>query len=188
MVTDTPGTPAPRSLLHKGAGIAAAIIAFVVAKFAWGQLVIPLISASIIGVILYKVAKINDDFLNYAVIAQGAHGIWFLVGLLVLQSTDPLLIGALVFLLAMVGLLLWLRAKWIVIVLLIYQLVSIGINLSALASAAFASVQSQALTVHIGPRAAAIISLTLMLVYWRRRTTEVSAGRIDVRSGSTSVG
>jgi hypothetical protein len=175
-------------LLHKGAGIAAALIAFVVAKFAWGQLVIPLISASIIAIILYKIAKINDDFLNYAVIAQGAHGIWFLVGISFLRSTDPLLIGALVFLLGMVGLLLWLRAKWTVIVLLIYQLVSIGINLSALAATTFASVQSQALTVHIGLRAAAVISLILMLAYWRQRTTEVSPGRIDARSGSTSIG
>jgi len=138
------------------------IPAAVVGAYAGINLLLPVAAAGIIGLILWKAKLIEDKLLIQAISVQGGHAAWMLLGLFLVGSGFAFQIEIIAYGAAVVVLALHPR-RWTAIVLLVYQAITILINILRLSTVAIGDEISRALAAHVSFRAAAIVLLIMLL-------------------------
>lgn len=157
-------TAEPTKPGQKKFGWLAVVAGWFVGNYSWMHMIIPVPAMVLLWLGIVKGLKVEDKMLAGVVSIQGGQAFWFLSGLIFLDSeTAPDITVEGAMLLGMSALLLWLRAGWIMIFLLAYQIFSIAVNIYLLVGAPIGSNQHRALAIHILLRGATVFLLSVML-------------------------
>jgi hypothetical protein len=158
------------------AGIGGAVIGIAAGRYLGVHLLIPAGATILIAVILSKVQPPRHKPMRAAVAILGGHAVWMSIGLFyALSQGDRMLtmVGGVEVALLLGGAL-WLALRpsvVAVIVIGLYEVVSIAVNAYHFSGATFGSVQHRALLAHILVRVAALIAMIVGLILLRRAAT-----------------
>lgn len=160
---------------ESSASAVAGLAAVMFGLYAGSMLLIPLLSAFVIGALYAKFSAAEKQFWQVSIAVQGGHAIWFIVGLASLGVLDANAADPLV-LIAGVAWLYFRPGFWPVAVLGILQLLGAAYNTSLVLGTEIGSAENKALLVHIVFRLIAVGAMAYALFLYKKRPGNVAAG------------
>ena len=123
---------------------------------------IPAICGGAIAFLLRKTGIVKSNLAIGAAALQGGHVVWMLLGAFFAQQGIGFIAEVALYF-VMVVLLIWREAKWVIILLMAYQVFGLIVNGISFVTVPIGSVASRALVVHLMLRLGAFICMALLL-------------------------
>lgn len=158
-------------------GALGAVVGYAVANYSAMNMLIPGLSAVLIGVVLSKLVSPSRKPLVAAFAVQAGQAVWFFVGAVALSQFSAVILD----LVALAVGLTWLLVRPGLIPVLIcgiYQLIGLAVNILSISQASFGSPAHRALVVHILLRCVAVLFLIVGLQSYRKKMAAASEGAL----------